>query len=298
MTTATPAQPAAPETPAAEPQPGTPEYNAKMAAIYEAAQGVKPAATDATATPSVPAMPEGGQEKFYDKATGVYNWGAHVVELNFQLAQAKGTKPAAAAQPAGADPAAAAAAAAQADPNAQPQAAAPAVTEADWEAAGAELVSADAKLSQATREKLEKVVPKAIVDRFEKLVQMERSVAAKTTAEYAGGAEQLNGLFEWAKTSLTAEEIAQHNAVLASANWKTAIDSLKARRAASNPLAGEPNLISGQQPSGAPAGGGPFANQADMIAAMTKRNDRGQKLYEVDPNYRAQVRQRIAASNF
>lgn len=288
------------------PKPGTPEYNAAMAAKYDAAQGVKPAEpTPAQADkPAVPAMPEGGFDKFYNKETGAYNWQAHVAELNFKLAQKGGGEP---PKPAATDPNASADPNKPADP-VNPQIAnnPQGLSADDWAAFDTELVKNNGKLTPTTREKIEKVVPKNVVDRFENLLAMEAQVRLRTVAEYVAGEdaspkkanEELNGLLLWAKDNLTAEDINEHNAVLASPNWKTAIDSLKARRLASDKTSGEPRLstpTAGAQPG---AGVGPFASQAEMTAAMTKRNERGQVLYEVDPNYRAQVRARIIASNF
>jgi hypothetical protein len=35
-------------------------------------------------------MPDGGHEKFYDATTGIYNWQAHAVEVEYQRDQARG----------------------------------------------------------------------------------------------------------------------------------------------------------------------------------------------------------------
>lgn len=272
-----------PEPPASEPARGTPEYNELMATRYDNQRPVE-TETPATETPALPALPEGGLEKFYNKTTGAYDWSNHVKELNYRLDQNK--KPQTPAQPAQTP-------SATPDPNKPAEAG----NSVDWDAAISEL-STSGQWSPETISKLEKVVPRALLEGYAQDIALARQAKVHVAMDYAGGEKALNDTLQWAKQSLPPSEIEEYNRLLAGNNWRVALDSLKARRVASDPTAGDPKLVAPTATAGVTNGTGPFANKFEMVDAMSKRDASGRKLYEIDPNYRARVRQRIATSNF
>lgn len=277
---------------------GTPEYAQYMAAQFDKANGVEPAKQEekkpdpAPETKEVPKMPDGGFDKFYNKETGQYNWQAHAREVEFKLAQkAKG------------DPKT------EAKPEAKPEEKAEGQTEApkeeqkddaketvekaglNWDEITAK-VNDTGKLEEGDYEALERIgVPKQIVDSYIEALTVARAANQAKAFEYAGGEDKLNGALNWAATNLDRQEIDAINKQLASANWKLGIDALMARHAKSAKGAGEPKLVTGEPSNGGEAG---FSSHAEMIAAINKRDAKGSKLYDVDPAYRAQVREKIA----
>lgn len=112
-----------------------------------------------------------------------------------------------------------------------------------------------------------------------------------------GGDEGFQQLSEWALANLDAEELVDYNAVVNSGN-KTAIRavlrSMQARaKAGNNSKPAEPKLIGGK----APGEGTRFESKQQVLDAMTKRNAKGQKLYDVDDAYRSKVRDMLARSD-
>ena len=92
-----------------------------------------------------------------------------------------------------------------------------------------------------------------------------------------------------------ADELADYNAAVDSGNKQTAAWALKAihARATGAAAPAEPKLISGGRPPVAEK----FESQQQVLDAMSKRNAKGQKLYEVDDAYRQKVRDLLATSD-
>lgn len=110
-----------------------------------------------------------------------------------------------------------------------------------------------------------------------------------------GGEEGFAELSRWAASNLDAKELADYNAVVDSGNkdaiqW--ALKAMLARRAAPDAVI-EPKLYGG--------GDAPqqtrFESQQQVLDAMGKTNERGQRLYEVDEAYRSKVAKMLAASD-
>lgn len=103
-----------------------------------------------------------------------------------------------------------------------------------------------------------------------------------------GGEESFQQLSQWAVQNLDPAELAQYNAVVDGGNKDAIGWALKAiqARAASAPTA-EPKLISGGRPPAVEK----FESKQQVLDAMNKRNEKGQKLYEVDEAYRAKFMQ-------
>lgn len=110
-----------------------------------------------------------------------------------------------------------------------------------------------------------------------------------------GGDEGFNELSQWAAANLQKDELADYNAVVDSGNkaaiqW--ALKAIQARKSGPGAVV-EPKLYGGGEPSPTKK----FESQQQVLDAMNKRNDRGQRLYDVDEAYRAKVTQLLAASD-
>ena len=110
-----------------------------------------------------------------------------------------------------------------------------------------------------------------------------------------GGQENFNQLSSWAKSNLQPEELANYNAVVDSGNkdaisW--ALKAMQARQASPDAVV-EPQLYGGGAPTDTRV---VFESQQQVLDAMNKRNDRGQRLYDVDEAYRNKVAMILHAS--
>ena len=110
-----------------------------------------------------------------------------------------------------------------------------------------------------------------------------------------GGQENFNQLSSWAKSNLQPEELANYNAVVDSGNkdaisW--ALKAMQARQASPDAVV-EPQLYGGGAPTDTTVR---FESQQQVLDAMNKRNDRGQRLYDVDEAYRNKVAMILHAS--
>lgn len=261
----------------AAPKQGTPEH-----AAWVKAQGEKAPAAQ------VPTMPDNGVEKFYNKETGAYDWANHVKELNYRLEQGRKPqeqKPAEQPPPQGQP---------QDDPNAAAQEAAKAAG-LDWDTLETK-VNSTGKLEQSDYDAFEKAgIPKRFVDNYMQALTIARQAVVNEVIAHAGGQDELNGLIQWAAANLPADKKTEFNSVLASDQWRIAIDGLKDARAKALGTGEEPNLLHGQNTASTGVG---FQSPEEMSAAINARNDKGQRKYDVDPAYRKTVREKIAASAF
>jgi hypothetical protein len=110
-----------------------------------------------------------------------------------------------------------------------------------------------------------------------------------------GGEDGFQQLSQWAANNLQPQELADYNAVVDSGNkaaisW--ALKAIQARVAAPDAVV-EPKLIGG----GDVPAVAKFESQQQVLDAMNKRNDRGQKLYDVDDAYRQKVKDLLARSD-
>ena len=110
-----------------------------------------------------------------------------------------------------------------------------------------------------------------------------------------GGDQGFQALSGWAAQNLDQQELADYNAVVDSGNKDAIRWALKAMqsRSTSNAAPSEPKLISG----GVPPAVERFESKQQVLDAMSKRNEKGQKLYEVDNAYRGKVRELLARSD-
>lgn len=152
-------------------------------------------------------------------------------------------------------------------------------------------------------EKLEAAgIPRPVVEQYLARPETAGGEAVELTAEdtaelksLVGGDEGFQQLSQWAVENLDPAQLVDYNAVVNSGNKAAIRWALKAMQAMqSGPAkAAEPKLIGGK----APGEGLKFESKQQVIDAMTKRNDKGQKLYDVDEAYREKVRALIAKSD-
>ena len=145
-----------------------------------------------------------------------------------------------------------------------------------------------------TRQMVENYVSKAQGSAPAEAPGLTEADAAQLKA-MVGGEDSFNKLSQWAANNLEKGELAKYNAVVDSGNrdaieW--ALKALQARVAAPDSVV-EPKLYGG----GEAAAVTKFESQQQVLDAMNKRNDKGQKLYEVDEAYREKVQQLLAISS-
>ena len=113
--------------------------------------------------------------------------------------------------------------------------------------------------------------------------------------EIVGGDQGFTELSEWAQANLDESELDAYNAAVDSNNkmaisW--ALKAMMARRAAPGAVI-EPKLYGGGDVPQATR----FESQQQVLDAMNKRNERGQRLYDVDSAYRKNIEKLLAASD-
>ena len=146
-------------------------------------------------------------------------------------------------------------------------------------------------------------VPRQVVENYVSKAQPAGAVAATglTDADAAGlkamvgGDDAFQELSGWAAKNLEAKEVADYNAVVDSGNRQAiewALKAIQARKAAPDAVV-EPKLYGGGE---APAVSR-FESQQQVLDAMNKRNDRGQRIYDVDEAYRQKVQDLLARSD-
>ena len=111
---------------------------------------------------------------------------------------------------------------------------------------------------------------------------------ANQLVQQVGGQEAFNELGAWAKANLPEQEVAAYNAVVESGNAEAISWALRSFQARQGQVAAdtEPELYGGGAPTDSVVR---FESQQQVLDAMNKRNDRGQRLYDVDEAYRNKV---------
>ena len=146
-------------------------------------------------------------------------------------------------------------------------------------------------------------VPRQVVENYVSKAQSAPSAGeaglsesdATELLQSVGGQENFDQLSGWAKSNLPAEELASYNAVVDSGNKEAiswALKAMQARQAAPDAVV-EPQLYGGGSPTDTVV---KFESQQQVLDAMNKRNDRGQRLYDVDEAYRNKVAMILHAS--
>lgn len=150
---------------------------------------------------------------------------------------------------------------------------------------------ASGQLSEASYDELvSKGIPKSMVDAY---VAGQQALVQKTTSELlktVGGVESFNAMKAWAATNLTESELTMFNSqVTAGATSASmALQWLQSKYQSSNP--GSPRLLQGSNQSVSYGNG--FRSLAEVTAAISD------KRYATDPAYREDVARRLAAKQF
>lgn len=257
------------------PQPGTPEYDAAMAAKFEAGTGNDPAPTDPPADPPADERPDWLPEKFKTVEDFVKSHS----ELEKKLGEQGSKKDDG-----------------EVDPNAPPnteEAARKTVDEAglNFDELAADYETNGGKLSEEAYTKLEEAgIPRDIVDGYIAGQVAVVENLRNTAFGVAGGEQNYMSMVEWAKTNMKPSEIEAFNSVVGGndpAQIAFAVTGLKARYEAVN--GSDPKLVGGG--NNGSAVGDTFASWAQVTEAMRDPK------YAKDPAYRAEVEAKLGRSN-
>ena len=148
-------------------------------------------------------------------------------------------------------------------------------------------------------------VPRQVVENYVSKAQSASSAGeaglsdadATQILDGVGGQEGFDQLSGWARSNLPPEELASYNAVVDSGNKEAigwALKAMQARQSAPDAVV-EPQLYGGGSPTDTVV---KFESQQQVLDAMNKRNDRGQRLYDVDEAYRNKVVMILHASPY
>lgn len=262
------------------PAPGTPEYDAAMAAkVDEAAAAAQQAGDGGDLNQPIP-RPENIPEEFWDPASGSVKTDALLEFYNQTKAtQKEAPKPEGeAAQDAPKE--------GEEAPKDAPKDVPPGL---DLNAFSAEFAE-KGQLSEESYTKLAQAgIDKTTVDTY---IEGQQAIAREMVSaahEVAGGPEAYSNMTEWAKTGLTKAELETYNTAVGGSREQMlqAVNGLKSRYEAEF---GRPPRLLGGNGSGSVQGG--YESQQQMVDDM--RDPR----YARDPAFRAKVTQRIALSNF
>jgi hypothetical protein len=151
-----------------------------------------------------------------------------------------------------------------------------------------------AEVFNVPRQVVENYVSKAQVPAAAEGAGLSAADASELKA-MVGGDEGFQQLSAWAQQNLEPAELADYNAVVDGGNKQAISWALKAIQAKASATAApaEPKLISGGRPPAVEK----FESRQQVLDAMSKRNEKGQKLYEVDDAYRLKVREMLARSD-
>lgn len=253
--------------------PGSDEYNAQMADKFNGQEEQ----TDDGQIDKVPVqeMPENGYEKFYNAETGEYDWQNHAKELEYRLNQNKPEE----------------------EITAEDKEAVENTTSADANdivlKAGLNpddlksQLETDGDLSEEAYQALEQQgLRRDLVEMYVDNINYRREQQTAEAIRYAGGDNEWQELSQWAGQNLEADEASRYNELLASNEWKVAIDALKVRR---DTAYNEPNLVGGKSSVGSTYG---YRSKEEM------KSDMSDPRYSADPAFRQEVMKKIQSATW
>jgi hypothetical protein len=258
-----------------EPQPGTDEYNAMMAARYREMQG----------RTEPPARPEHVPEKFWNAEKGEVNVDA-LLKSYGELEKTRSTT----TQPT-TDPAKDPAAPPKIPENAD-EAAKKAVENAglDWGKLETKIAETGTIEESEVEALVKGGIPKSIIDNYLELAKAASVRQTELAHAHVGSEEKMNELLGWAANNLSAAEIATYNKMLATRDgWKPALDIISNKMASASKTSGEPTLQNG---TGGARGNEGYRSRADMMKDMSSPE------YQTNPTFRQQVAQKMSVSTF
>ena len=115
--------------------------------------------------------------------------------------------------------------------------------------------------------------------------------------DMVGGEEGFQKVSQWARENLQPDLLKEYNDVVSEGNvdairWAVRAIAVQALGGNGSDLV-EPELVGGGKPDSALK----FESQSQVLDAMNKRNDRGQRLYDVDESYRGKVQSALLRSD-
>lgn len=253
--------------------PGSEAYNQQMAEKFNG-QEVK--ADEEIDKVPVSDMPENGQEKFYNAETGEYDWENHAKELEYRFNQNKPAEEITDEDK-------------QAVENTTSTEANDIVLKAGLNPDDLKSqLEADGDLSEEAYAALEQQgLRRDLVEMYVDNINYRREQQTNEAINYAGGEQEWQQLAEWAGQNLEGSEAERYNDLLASNEWKVAIDALKVRR---DSTYNEPNLMGGANSVGGSQFG--YRSKAEMKADMSDPR------YSADPAFRQDVMKKIQSATW
>ena len=259
---------------AQEVQPGSEEYNQQM--IEKFNQEAEPEVEQ----PLVVPMPEGGHEKFYDPKSGGYDWESHARELEFNKAGRQ--KPEESEE----EPKL------QIETPTTDEEALNIVNQAGLDPQALEqAIRENGDIDETSYEALKKVglnedLVKSYIDNLNYRIQAERDKAFS----YAGGEETFKEKSQWAVDNHGEAEITGIHRVLASPDWRMAVDTLRSRMGdVAAPASKEPQHLRGETVTG---------NQSGYRSKQEMKTDMSNPLYEKDPAFRQDVMRKVQTATW
>ncbi len=252
---------------------GSDEYNAQMSEKFNNQEAKADEQIDKV---PVTEMPENGQEKFYNAETGEYDWQNHAKELEYRLKKDEPEE-------------------AISDEDKQ-NVENTTSTEANDIVVKAGLnpedlkaqLETDGDLSDEAYAALEQQgLRRDLVELYVDNLNYRREQQTNEAINYAGGEQQWEQLSQWAGQNLANDEAARYNELLASPEWKVAIDALRVRRDSAH---GEPSLMGGNNSVGGSQFG--YRSKAEMKADMSDAR------YTTDPAFRQDVMKKIQSATW
>lgn len=255
------------------PEPGSEEYNQQMAGKFQEGHGTP--SSDNVDKPTPSAIPENGQEKFYNAETGEYNWQAHAKELEYRMGQGNKEEPPVEGEK---EPAAT---------NEADDTAKDVVDKAGLDTNDlVQQIQQDGELSADAKAALiAQGVSESLIDSYVDNLKYRIEAEQKSALEYVGGQDEWERVSTWAEANLNAEEKSAYNDTLSGANWKMAVDAIKARMGQN----AEPNLMLGNEVGNSSTG---YRSRAEM------KKDMSNPEYKTNPTFRQTVIDKMAVSTF
>lgn len=259
---------------ASQPVPGTPEYAAAMAALYDAqvggqqTQGGNPAPTDAGSAPSTDTPGQSGEAGGTQEAPKGDEQQTNETKADEQP-QTDEDKAKQEAEAKALDE--------------RKQAVMSFATSPEFN----KEVYEDGQLSDKSLKTLESFgIPQELSQQIAQAFRDSFTLRKMTVHNYAGGEQQFNELVQWGQKNLSTKEWQFLDAQINGENYQAALDVLMFRRSKTS---GDPQTFNVTGAGSVPVG---YASQAEMV------RDMGDPRYATDPAFRAQVQQKLKLSNF
>lgn len=156
--------------------------------------------------------------------------------------------------------------------------------------------SEQGQLSEDTYKTLEESgLSRNLVDSY---IEGQQALQASGEAELLseiGGREAYEQISEWASEALSENQLDAYNKALETGTDEQAslaLDWIKTKYEEANGVSPSSFIQGGTKGSGESA----FESRAQVLAAMSEKDARGKKRYEVDPAYRKEIERRLAIS--